>query len=592
MQAQRLAPRRSWRRRTASRRCGATAAAAAEHRAAIDETVLDRHHVKKSSGGTERRGHPVRRSANGGTCGHAVLIRRVSGHELRASVRPDAARPRQLLHERLRQQHLSVGAIEHIEETVAIRLQQQLSRLTLKHRVDQNRRLLRIPIPQIMRSELIVPSELPGFGVEREDRVRVQVVPLPLAAIRIRIRIACRPEKRIGRGVVSARQPGSATTFFEIDRTPPGVGCGLTSSGHGPEPPRLLARIDAIRRKETPNALVAARHAGDDQIADHERRHRAAVGLLRVFRKHDFPKQRAVHPAHRQQMRVVCDKKHARAEHRGAAIETDSGVAAKPCRPWTREAPDLAPGRRVDRRHLVGRGDVHDAVEHERRHLVVETTHGMNPLHRQVPDVRRRNLRERAMPVSIEPPVIRRPVAGRAASGSRRSRSHFVAPAHLSHPLHPLHPLHLHRTVTHRRRAEKRNQVPRFVGGRLQRRHRRSCFARHRGGALVHRNQAAVDRLQRQHMITFVADESAQRATVFQSARARSHIPAQLPHWARRAPSSIQPPSSAGRCWTDRAHLPRPALGRCGTSNTVLFRRRTTLPPRRLPRAADQRQMS
>ena len=135
-------------------------------------------------------------------------------------------------------------------------------------------------------------------------------------------------------------------------------------------------------------------------------------GSCGVFRQHDFPEQRAVHAAHRDEMRVVCHEKDARAEHRDAAIETDRGVAAQTRRARAREAPDLAAGRRVDRRHLIGGGDVHDAVEHERRHLVVEAAHGVNPLQRQVPHVRCRNLRERAVTVSIEPSVIRRPVAG------------------------------------------------------------------------------------------------------------------------------------------------------------------------------------
>ena len=385
---------------------------AAEHRAAINEAVLDRHHIEQPGRGAERRRHPVRRSANGRARGHAVFIRRVSGQELRAAVRTDAARPRQLLHERLRQQHLSVRAIEHIEETVAIRLQQQLSRLTLEHRVDEYRGLLRIPVPQVMRSELIVPSEFPRFGVEREDRVRVQVVALPLAAVGIGIRIAGRPEKRIGRGIVRASQPGGAATFFEIDRAFPCVGRGLTSSGNSPEAPCLLAGVDAVGGEESADAFVTAGHTCDDEIAHDERRHRAAVGLLRVFRQHDFPEQRAVHAADGKQMRVVCDEKHTRAEHGDPAIETDRRITAKARRSRARESPDLASIRRVDRRHLIGCGDVHDAVEHERRHLIIETAHRMNPLHRQVADVRCRNLRERAMPIPVEPAVIRRPVTG------------------------------------------------------------------------------------------------------------------------------------------------------------------------------------
>ena len=93
------------------------------------------------------------------------------------------------------------------------------------------------------------------------------------------------------------------------------------------------------------------------------------------------------HAAYCDEMRVVGDKEDARPEHRDAAVETDGGIAAKPRRARPREAPDLAARRRVNRRHLIGRGDVHDAVEDERRHLVVEAAHGMNPLRREAAHV-------------------------------------------------------------------------------------------------------------------------------------------------------------------------------------------------------------
>ena len=205
--------------------------------------------------------------------------------------------------------HFPIHAIEHVEEPVAIRLQHELSRPALEHRVDEDGRLLRVPVPQIMRGELIMPAQLSRPGLEREERIGVQVVALPLAAVSVRVGIAGRPEQRIGLGVVGSGQPRRTASFFEIDVALPRFGAGLTSRGNGPEAPRLLAGRDAIGREKSANAFVAARHAGDDEIADHERRHRAAVGLLGVFRQHDLPEQRAIHPAHRDEMRVICDEK-------------------------------------------------------------------------------------------------------------------------------------------------------------------------------------------------------------------------------------------------------------------------------------------
>ena len=143
------------------------------------------------------------------------------------------------------------------------------------------------------------------------------------------IRISGRPEQRVGLGIVGAGQPRRAAALFEIDVALPRFGAGLASRGNRPEAPGLLAGVDAVRGKESANAFVAARHAGDDEIADDERRHGAAVGLLRVFRQHDFPEQRAIHAADGNEVRVVCDEKDARAEHRHTAIETDRRIAAK-----------------------------------------------------------------------------------------------------------------------------------------------------------------------------------------------------------------------------------------------------------------------
>ena len=285
--------------RAASGRRRSAAAAAAKHRAAIHEAVLDRHHVEQPRRGAERRRHPVRGAAYRRARRHAVLVGRVAGHQLRTSVRADAARPRELLHEGPAEQHFSIRAIEHVEEAVAIRLQQQLARLPLEHRIDEHRWLLRVPIPQIVRRELIVPAQLSGLRVEREDGIRVQVVALPLAAVGVRIRISRRPEQRVGLGVVGPGQPRRAAALFEIDAPLPRIGRRLAAGRHGPETPGLLAGVDAVRREEPANAFVTARHAGDDEIADDERRHGAAVGQRCVFRQHDFPQQRAVDAADR-----------------------------------------------------------------------------------------------------------------------------------------------------------------------------------------------------------------------------------------------------------------------------------------------------
>ncbi len=83
------------------------------------------------------------------------------------------------MEELLRQEKLSVGAIEHVEESVAVRMKQQLALAALPWSVDHNRGLGGVPVPEIVRSELVIPLELSGLAIEREDRVGIQIVALP-----------------------------------------------------------------------------------------------------------------------------------------------------------------------------------------------------------------------------------------------------------------------------------------------------------------------------------------------------------------------------------------------------------------------------
>src|SRR5262249_59049699 len=101
----------------------------------------------------------------------------------RTAVRADLTRPRQLFDERPGLEERARDAIEHVEEAVAIRLQQELARPPLPLHVDEDGLLLRIPVPEIVRSELEVPLECSGRRLERENRVGVEVVSLSLVAV-------------------------------------------------------------------------------------------------------------------------------------------------------------------------------------------------------------------------------------------------------------------------------------------------------------------------------------------------------------------------------------------------------------------------
>ena len=359
----------------------------------------------------ERRRHPVGRSANGRTCRHTFFIRRVPGQKLRAAVGTDTTRPRQLLHERTAQEHLPVRAIEHVEEAVAIGLQQQFARRSLERGINQQQRLLRIPVPQIVRRELKVPAKLARLRVERDNRVRIQVVSLTAAAIGVRVRVSSRPEERPRLRIVAAWQPRRTAALLEIGISLPRFRARLSTLGHGPETPRLIPRLDVICGEKASNPHVAARHTSDDEISDDQRRRRSSVWLFEVFRKHDFPEQRPVRATDRQKVRVVGDQKYARSEYRYATVEPDARITTDARGSRTREAPHLSPRCRIESRDLIRRAHIHDAVEHQRRRLVVEPAQRMHPPNPQPAHVHRVDLRVRAVSIAVKSSVISRPVA-------------------------------------------------------------------------------------------------------------------------------------------------------------------------------------
>ena len=110
------------------------------------------------------------------------------------------------------QQELSVGAVEDIEEPVAIGVQQEFAGFSSILRVDQHRRLGRIPVVDIVRRELIVPFQLSGIGIQSQNAIGEEIIAGTVAVVRVRKRIARGPEQRVRIRIVGTRQPGRAAT--------------------------------------------------------------------------------------------------------------------------------------------------------------------------------------------------------------------------------------------------------------------------------------------------------------------------------------------------------------------------------------------
>src|SRR5688500_16464672 len=94
-------------------------------------------------------------------------------HPYRTPVRTDAGSPGQLPDELLREQQFAVCTIEHVEESIAIRMQQKLSIFAAKLGVDEHVRFVRIPVAEIVGCELVIPLQLPVSRFERQHTIRI-----------------------------------------------------------------------------------------------------------------------------------------------------------------------------------------------------------------------------------------------------------------------------------------------------------------------------------------------------------------------------------------------------------------------------------
>ena len=169
----------------------------------------------------------------------------------RLSVGTDSAGPRQVLDELSGQQQLPIRAIEDVEEPVAVGLHDQLAALAFPAGVDHHRRLCRVPVPEIVRGELVVPLQLAAGRIEREEAVRIQVVADALIAVVVRSGIARRPEQRIGVRIVGAREPGIAAAMLDARALSTSPTPALPAWA-GSRNARLLCRLPDRTPQQTP----------------------------------------------------------------------------------------------------------------------------------------------------------------------------------------------------------------------------------------------------------------------------------------------------------------------------------------------------
>ena len=218
------------------------------------------------------------------------------------------------------------GAIEHVEEAVAVGLHEQLARLPLPRRVDERRRFLRVVVPHVVRRELEMPLQRAGLRVERDDRIGIEVVAAAIVADQIGRRIAGRPVDRVQlpdrrcRSATSSR-PDARCLCPATSRTSARRGAARSRSARLPcRSPDRSAATKPRTPSSPPDVPVTTR------LPTGERRAGRVVVLAPVGHL-GFPEQRAGEAIERDDVRVIGDHEHAVAGDADAAVDAARGVA-------------------------------------------------------------------------------------------------------------------------------------------------------------------------------------------------------------------------------------------------------------------------
>ena len=164
----------------------------------------------------------------------------------------------------------AVGAIEHIEETVAIGVEEKFARFAVEIGVEEDGDFGGVPIVEIEGSELEIPLEFAGVGIEGDDGIGIKIFAFAFGAVVGGSGIAGGPVEKIELGIVCAGDPGGSAAAGSGIGTGPGITAGFAGSGDRVEAPGEFAGGGVVCVDEAADAVFAAGNADDDFVFDDE----------------------------------------------------------------------------------------------------------------------------------------------------------------------------------------------------------------------------------------------------------------------------------------------------------------------------------
>ena len=325
--------------------------------------------------------------------------------------------PGERLDEGRRGEEFPVFAIERVDVSELVGLDDRLQCLPVADDVDHVMLGDRVVVERLVRQVLVEPLHLPGVEVERDGRHRVETV--ALAHVGDPRRRVSGPEvEEVRRRIVRPRMPDRRAA--DLPRVGgPGLAAGLTGGGNRVPSPLALAGVGIEGLDESARSHLARSGHPDDDLAFHDERSLGHEVAVRVVHDLRLPDLLAGLRVERDEMRVQ------RAEDHAVLVERDPAVVGNQADERADVVGNLAlvpperhTGDGVHRVHAIerqrGRRREHHAVVHDRRRLLVaEGAAREDPLRHQLLDVARIDLVERAEAPAAVGAVVHEPLRGR-----------------------------------------------------------------------------------------------------------------------------------------------------------------------------------